>query len=236
MRKNKKQIRESYNAMLDMVAKGGYDGRGKVDVYICKNGHRFYTEYIDKGVTPFCMICRHCSDEQQPMTATHTPYQSTRPHGSALMYTSGFVLRSNRRASSLQTSSNTFWTAVCFSWRTSLSIAAYTVRTTSSLKRSKTSGMPSATTRASCFTPKGIITIDYEPRHRALLWLGREAYAVWWNGDNTVPTASPVPTLQGVQRPTETSSSVDASASGVYRQQPQRFQRNTERSLIWKEE
>lgn len=71
MRKNKKQIRESYNAMLDMVAKGGYDGRGKVDVYICKNGHRFYTEYIDKGVTPFCMICRHCSDEQQPMTATH---------------------------------------------------------------------------------------------------------------------------------------------------------------------
>ena len=56
MRKNKKQIRDQYNAMLDMVAKGGYDGRGKVDVYVCKNGHRFYTEYID---------------EQQPVTATH---------------------------------------------------------------------------------------------------------------------------------------------------------------------
>lgn len=72
MRKNKKQIRDQYNAMLDMVAKGGYDGRGNVDVYICKNGHRFYTEYIDKGVTPFCMVCRLCSDEQQPMTATRS--------------------------------------------------------------------------------------------------------------------------------------------------------------------
>lgn len=36
-----------------------YDGRGKgVDVYECnKCGKKMFTEYADKGVTPFCMPC-----------------------------------------------------------------------------------------------------------------------------------------------------------------------------------
>ena len=60
-------IEKQYNEMLSMVEKRGYDGRGKgVDVYECKNGHRFYTRYKDKGVTPFCITCRECRQ-----TATH---------------------------------------------------------------------------------------------------------------------------------------------------------------------
>lgn len=60
-------IEKQYSKMLSMVENGGYDGRGKgVDVYECKNGHRFYTRYKDKGVTPFCITCRECRQ-----TATH---------------------------------------------------------------------------------------------------------------------------------------------------------------------
>lgn len=37
-----------------------YDGRNRgVDVYVCKHcGNRIYTQYKDKGVTPFMMMCR----------------------------------------------------------------------------------------------------------------------------------------------------------------------------------
>lgn len=37
-----------------------YDGRNRgVDVYVCKHcGNRIYTQYKDKGVTPFMMPCR----------------------------------------------------------------------------------------------------------------------------------------------------------------------------------
>lgn len=39
-----------------------YDGRNKgIDVYVCnKCGHKFYTKYKDKGVTPFVIKCRNC--------------------------------------------------------------------------------------------------------------------------------------------------------------------------------
>lgn len=41
-----------------------YDGRHKgVDVYECDNcGHKLYTYYKDKGVTPFTISCPKCSD------------------------------------------------------------------------------------------------------------------------------------------------------------------------------
>lgn len=41
-----------------------YDGRGKgIDVYECpKCGHKVYTWYKDKGVTPFTISCPKCSD------------------------------------------------------------------------------------------------------------------------------------------------------------------------------
>lgn len=62
-----KDIEKQYNEMLSILEKRGYDGRGKgVDVYECKNGHKFYTRYKDKGVTPFCIICKECQQ-----TATH---------------------------------------------------------------------------------------------------------------------------------------------------------------------
>lgn len=62
-------LEKQYNDMLIRVGNGGYDGRGKgVDVYSCEHGHKFYTRYRDKGVTPFCIKCREC---QQPTTATH---------------------------------------------------------------------------------------------------------------------------------------------------------------------
>lgn len=41
-----------------------YDGRSKgIDVYECsKCGHKLYTYYKDKGVTPFTISCPKCSD------------------------------------------------------------------------------------------------------------------------------------------------------------------------------
>lgn len=41
-----------------------YDGRNKgIDVYECsKCGHKLYTYYKDKGVTPFTISCPKCSD------------------------------------------------------------------------------------------------------------------------------------------------------------------------------
>lgn len=46
-----------------------FDGRNKgVDVYVCeKCGHKFYTRYKDKGVTPFTIKCRKC----QSASAVH---------------------------------------------------------------------------------------------------------------------------------------------------------------------
>lgn len=41
-----------------------YDGRGKgIDVYECsKCGHKLYTYYKDKGVTPFTIDCPKCHE------------------------------------------------------------------------------------------------------------------------------------------------------------------------------
>lgn len=39
-----------------------YDGRGTFDLYECdKCGGKIVTTYGNKGVTPFCMRCRHCN-------------------------------------------------------------------------------------------------------------------------------------------------------------------------------
>ena len=63
MEKNIKEKTKKYNKLISEVeSMPGYDGRGKgVDVYVCeKCGHRFYTRYKDKGVTPFAIRCRNC--------------------------------------------------------------------------------------------------------------------------------------------------------------------------------
>lgn len=42
-----------------------YDGRGTEDVYECSNpqcNHIVYSTYIDKGVTPFCIVCDKCNN------------------------------------------------------------------------------------------------------------------------------------------------------------------------------
>lgn len=54
-----------YHQLLRRIEKVGiYDGRGKgIDVYECsKCGHKLYTYYKDKGVTPFTISCPKCSD------------------------------------------------------------------------------------------------------------------------------------------------------------------------------
>ena len=49
-----------------------YDGRGQgTDVYVCSDcGRKFYTEYKDKGCTPFTIRCRFC--KEGTMTHDHT--------------------------------------------------------------------------------------------------------------------------------------------------------------------
>lgn len=54
-----------YRQLLRRIEKAGiYDGRGKgVDIYECsKCGHKVYTWYKDKGVTPFTIGCPKCHD------------------------------------------------------------------------------------------------------------------------------------------------------------------------------
>lgn len=54
-----------------------YDGRGQgTDVYTCSGcGRKFYTEYKDKGCTPFIIRCRFCNDGamRHEHTVNHAP-------------------------------------------------------------------------------------------------------------------------------------------------------------------
>lgn len=57
------ELKQQYDEMTSRIASARmYDGRNSgVDVYVCdKCGHKFYTRYKDKGVTPFTIKCRHC--------------------------------------------------------------------------------------------------------------------------------------------------------------------------------
>ena len=58
----RKDIKARYDAMMETAPYQGYDGRGKgIDVYVCnKCGHKFYSVYRDRGVTPFTMACEGC--------------------------------------------------------------------------------------------------------------------------------------------------------------------------------
>lgn len=58
-----KELRQKYDELVAGIEDARmFDGRGKgIDVYICDNcGARFYTQYVDKGVTPFVTKCRSC--------------------------------------------------------------------------------------------------------------------------------------------------------------------------------
>ena len=58
-----KTLKEKYDKLVAGIESAQiYDGRNTgVDVYVCeKCGHRFYTRYKDKGVTPFTIKCRNC--------------------------------------------------------------------------------------------------------------------------------------------------------------------------------
>ena len=60
---NKEELKQQYDKLVSGIETAKmFDGRNKgVDVYVCKKcGKQFYTRYIDKGVTPFTIKCRHC--------------------------------------------------------------------------------------------------------------------------------------------------------------------------------
>lgn len=60
---DKEGLAAKYKEMAEGIAESGvFDGRGSgVDVYTCADcGERFYTQYVDKGVTPFTVACRKC--------------------------------------------------------------------------------------------------------------------------------------------------------------------------------
>lgn len=60
---SEKELKRKYNKLVsDIEGMRMFDGRNKgVDVYVCeKCGHKFYTRYKDKGVTPFTIKCRKC--------------------------------------------------------------------------------------------------------------------------------------------------------------------------------
>ena len=60
---NKEELKQQYDELVSGIETAKmFDGRNKgVDVYVCKKcGKQFYTRYIDKGVTPFTIKCRHC--------------------------------------------------------------------------------------------------------------------------------------------------------------------------------
>lgn len=69
-KRGRRELVAGYMAMMEVAPHSGYDGRGRgVDVYECSGcGGRFYTEYGDRGVTPFSMRCRECGVG----LATHT--------------------------------------------------------------------------------------------------------------------------------------------------------------------
>lgn len=61
---NEKQIKKRYDSLVAGIEQQRmYDGRGQgVDVYVCeKCGGLVLTRYKDKGVTPFTIRCRVCS-------------------------------------------------------------------------------------------------------------------------------------------------------------------------------
>lgn len=67
-----------YRKMLRTVRTSPtYDGRGQgTDVYVCSDcGGKFYTEYKDKGVTPFIIRCRFCKEGtmMHEHTVDHAP-------------------------------------------------------------------------------------------------------------------------------------------------------------------
>ena len=56
-----KQLKRKYDELVaDIESMPMFDGRNKgIDVYVCeKCGKQFYTQYKDKGVTPFTIRCR----------------------------------------------------------------------------------------------------------------------------------------------------------------------------------
>lgn len=58
---DEKKLRKQYDKLVAEIESAKvYDGRNKgVDVYVCeKCGKQFYTQYKDKGVTPFTIRCR----------------------------------------------------------------------------------------------------------------------------------------------------------------------------------
>lgn len=60
---DKEGLAAKYKEMVEGVTETPvFDGRGSgVDVYTCMDcGERFYTQYVDKGVTPFTVACRKC--------------------------------------------------------------------------------------------------------------------------------------------------------------------------------
>lgn len=62
---NEKELKRKYNKLVSGVEEMKmFDGRNRgVDVYVCeKCGHKFYTRYKDKGVTPFTLRCRKCEN------------------------------------------------------------------------------------------------------------------------------------------------------------------------------
>lgn len=74
-----------YRKMLRMVQNVPmYDGRGRgTDVYVCSDcGRKFYTEYKDKGCTPFIIRCRFCKEG----TMMHTQTVDCAPVGAATLY------------------------------------------------------------------------------------------------------------------------------------------------------
>lgn len=79
---DKKELKMKYDELVAGIETTQmFDGRGRgVDVYVCKKcGSRFYTRYMDKGVTPFTIRCRNC----EKGTAVH---EKTISEGQAIFF------------------------------------------------------------------------------------------------------------------------------------------------------
>lgn len=60
---SEKELKRKYDELVKGIEGARmFDGRNSgVDVYTCEDcGAEFYTQYIDKGVTPFTIACRSC--------------------------------------------------------------------------------------------------------------------------------------------------------------------------------
>lgn len=74
-----KKLKEKYDELVAGIESVRmFDGRNKgVDVYVCdKCGHKFYTRYKDKGVTPFVIKCRNCEHGNCAHTMTISAMQA----------------------------------------------------------------------------------------------------------------------------------------------------------------